>query len=503
MNGLKPLKKDWYLNPVATLYLMSQALIKVLIAGRGFGKSFVNGISVMIKVALMPRSRGLFIGATYTQILTNTLLPMKHAWQMFGYEEGKDFVIGKKPPAHFATPYQKTDRYENVVTWWNGTTIIFGSMDRPQLIRGGNFDWVITDEALLVKEDQYTQIVSPTIRGSHPLLHGKQGHLAEEFTSSMPYGSLGEWLLKKEKEADNPINDTFYIEGTSWDNVEILSEKVLKKWKRTMPPIIYQIEVMNKRIRQFGSQFYPSLTDKHFYTDSYEYSFIDNLGVDLSQVKKDSRWDKDCDPSEPINISHDWGAFNTITIDQYSRKPHYMNENFTVPPNTVRFINHMYVNHPRIHQDMAKDFCDYYRHHKLKKVYQFGDKSGNDRQANSKENLFQEFAHILKANGWTVVKQRTGDAEHLARHDFINRMHREQDPTLPRVMYNANNCKDLRIALESAPMKDFKKDKSSENNPRIKQEHATHSTDAHDYRLWFGFNPKINAKQYTSHAGFN
>ncbi len=137
-----------------------------------------------------------------------------------------------------------------------------------------------------MKEDQYTQIVSPTIRGSHPLLHGKVGHLAEEFTSSMPYGSLGEWLLKKEKDADNPINDTFYIEGTSWDNVEILSEKVLKKWKRTMPPIIYQIEVMNKRIRQFGSQFYPSLTDKHFYTDSYEYSSLTTWALILAKSKK-------------------------------------------------------------------------------------------------------------------------------------------------------------------------------------------------------------------------
>ncbi len=147
IDGMKPVKKDWYLNPVATLYLMAQHLIKVLIAGRGFGKSFVNGISVMLKVATMPRSVD-FSSVPLIPRYYEHLLPMKHAWQMFGYEEGKDFVIGKKPPAHFATPYQKTDRYENVVTWWNGTTIIFGSMDRPQLIRGGNFDWVITDEAL-------------------------------------------------------------------------------------------------------------------------------------------------------------------------------------------------------------------------------------------------------------------------------------------------------------------------------------------------------------------
>jgi hypothetical protein len=502
MMNLKSKREDFYLNPVAMLYLMAQQLIKILIAGRGFGKSFVNGISVMVKVATLPRSRGMLIGATYTQILTNTLLPMKSAWEWFGYKEGIDYVVGRKPPATFDNPYQKPDRYENVITWRNGTTIVFGSMDRPQLMRGGNYDWVITDEALLVKEDQYTQIVTPTIRGSHLLLHGKPGHLGEEFTSSMPYGSMGEWLLSKQAESNNPDNDTFYIEGTSWDNAEVLTEKVLKKWKRQMPPIIYQIEVMNKRIRQIGNLFYPSLTDRHWYTDSYEYSFIDGLGLNIGNAKKDSRWDKDCDPNEDLNISHDWGAFNCITVDQYSDKPVFINEHFTIPENTVRFINYMYSHHPRIHKDIAHDFCEYYKHHKKKRVHQHGDKSGNDRQANSKDNLFTEFGQILTNAGWQVIPARKGDAEHLGRHEFINTLHRQEDPTLPRVMYNANNCKDLRIALESAPMRDGKKDKRSEGNPRVKQEHATHGTDAHDYRLWFGFNPRVTARRYQSEVSF-
>jgi hypothetical protein len=113
---------------------------------------------------------------------------MKSAWAWFGYKEGIDYVIGKKPPAYFDKPYQQPDRFDNVITWWNGTTIILGSMDRPQLLRGGNNDWLIADEALLIKKDSYDQIIATSIRGSHPLLKGKKGHLSEEFTSSMPYG---------------------------------------------------------------------------------------------------------------------------------------------------------------------------------------------------------------------------------------------------------------------------------------------------------------------------
>lgn len=492
MKVLKGAKKNFYLNPIAMLYLLATQLVKVLIAGRGFGKSFINGISIMMKVAAMPRSRGLFLGATYTQILTNTLLPMKSAWEWFGYHEGIDYVIGKRPPAWFNKPYQKPDRYENIITWWNGTTVVLGSMDRPQLIRGGNNDWLIADESLLIKQDQYQQIVAPSIRGSHTMLQGKPGHLSEEFTSSMPYGSMGGWLLDKEIEAKNPDNDTFFIKGTSWHNRKVLTDKVLHKWKRQMSTITYLIEVMSERVRQYGNSFYPALTEKHWYTDSYEYSYIDSLGMNLKAVKKDSRWDKDCDPNQPLNISHDWGAFNCITVDQEDKK---LNE--------VRFINYMYVSHPEILDDLAQQFCDYYSHHKKKTIHQYGDKSGNNRVGNAKLTNFDQFADILRKNGWRVIREKNGDVEHLARHNFINNLHREEDDRLPRIRYNTNNCKDLQIALESTGWKREKKDKSSENNPAIKQQHATHGTDAHDYRLWFGFHHITRPSTYHSPASFS
>jgi len=473
---IKPVKKDFYLNPIAQLFLKAIQLVKVLIAGRGFGKSFINGISILMKVALLPRSRGLFISATYTQILTNTLIPMKFAWEWFGYKENVDYVVGRRPPKWFEKPYQKPERYENVITFWNGTTIILGSFDRPQLLRGGNNDWFIVDETLLINKDQLDQIVIPSIRGSHPIFKDKTGHLSQQYTSSMPYGNLGAWLLEKELESKNPDNDTFFIKGTSWHNRVILTDKVLNNWKRQLPTIIYLIEVMNFRIQNLGNLFYPSLKDKHWYQDSYDYDFIDGLTQDRKELKRDSRWDKDCDPDVLINISHDWGAFNSITIDQYKRND-----------NTIRFINCMYVSHPEIHIDLAKKFCEYYKHHKYKVVHQWGDKSGNKKEANSKLTYFEEFAQVLKKNGWSVSRKKIGDIEHLERHRFISKMHNEDEARLPKVRHNLNNCKDLKIALESAPMKGSKKDKKSENNPAVKQQHATHLTDAYDYRLYHGF----------------
>lgn len=480
---IKPQKVEKYLNPILQQYLASQQLFRVLIAGRGFSKSFGNGIDVSGKVEHLPRSKGLFLGVTYTQILTNTLLPMQSAWEQYcNYYEGVHYVVGRKPPDHFDAPYQRPKKYENVITFWNGTTLVFGSFDRPQLIRGASYDWVIVDEALLIDKAQYDQIVIPTIRPTNPIFKGRPYHRQKSFTSSMPYGSMGSWLLDVEMKAkQDPVN-YFYIEGTSWHNRDILGDETILSWYRDLPLIQYLVEVMNKRVRSFGSLFYPALTEKHWYTDSYEYNFIDTLGLNQKEYKKDSRWDKDCNPKRPLNISHDWGAFNCITIDQEEA-------------DEVRFIKAMHVTHPKTIDDLADEFCKYYVHHQEKVVYQWGDKSGNNKQANAKLTFFEQFAEKLRDNGWRVIRKKIGDVDHLERHRFIVNMHKESDTRLPRLRYNANNCKDLRISLESAAMKKDKKDKSSENKSSIKPEHATHYSDAHDYRLYHGFKNKVSKNQ--------
>lgn len=462
-----------YLNPISQLFLGATQPVRVLIAGRGFSKSFGNGIDVAKKLEILPRSKGLFVGPAYTQILTNTFLSLKSAWdQYFDYQQDRDYVVGKKPPAWFKTPYQKPERYENVVTFWNGTTMVFGSFDRPQLLRGGSYDWVINDEALLTPKDMYDQIVIPSIRPTHPVLKDLPHHLQQSFTSSMPRGGRAAWLTDYKIKAKQHPKDYFYIEGTSWHNRLVLGDNTILGWKREMHPQEYQVEVMNRRLIKIGSVFYPMLTDKHWYTDHANYDHIDSLGY--SKFERDSRWDKDCDPDAPLNISHDWGAFNCITIDQETQKE-------------IRFLKGMHVRHPSILDDLAKEFCRYYKHHNCKLVYQWGDKSGNNKVGNAKLTNFEQFAEILRANGWRVIRKKTGDVEHMERHRLINKLHREDDPKLPRIRHNAANCKDLRIALECAGITaDAKKDKGSEADPTIEPQHATHYTDAYDYRLYHG-----------------
>jgi hypothetical protein len=264
--------------------------------------------------------------------------------------------------------------------------------------------------------------------------------------------------------------------GSTWMNRVVHGDKTILQWQMEMNNNNYRVMVLNQKVTNFGDTFYPVLGPKHFYIPKAN-SKIDVIPLkQIATTPRDASFDEgtgDYNPTLPLHISHDWGKFNCITIDQEY-------------PKEIRFIKAMHVHNPKTIDNLADEFADYYRMHKTKLLYQWGDKAGNNRQANSKHNYFEQFAERLRDKGWRVVRKKTGDIEHLERHRFISKLHAEDDARLPRIRHNANNCPDLRIALESAGMKDSKKDKSSENNPSIKPEHATHYTDAYDYRLYHG-----------------
>jgi hypothetical protein len=472
------------MNPVAQIFLQAEQAYKVWLAGRGSSKSFTGGVSQSRKVELMPRSLGLFTSPTYTMIYTKTLIPMKAAWEQHcGYFEGIHYVVGKVPPKHFEKPYHKPHRYENVVSFWNGRSIIFASFDRPALISGGSYDDVENDECYMIDKDDYDNFVIPTVRGTHPSFRDCPIHLQQAFYSSLPFKNQGDYLLDYRAKALQNPSMYFFIGwepnakvqlGSTWMNRKVLGDKAILQMKAEMNEYAYQIMILNQQVTNFGDTFYPNLSPRHWYIPLANDKLISIPLNKLDTFKRDASYDEgtnDYSPALPLHISHDWGKFNCITIDQEH-------------PKEIRVIKQMHVHNPKTIDDLADEFAEYYRMHKAKLLYQWGDKSGTNRQANSKLNYFEQFAERLRDKGWRVILKKTGDIEHLERHRFIAKLHAEEDPRLPRIRHNASNCPDLKIALESAGMKDDKKDKSSENNPSIKPEHATHYTDAYDYRLY-------------------
>jgi hypothetical protein len=488
-----------YLNPVSQMHLIAEAPYKVLIGGRGFSKTFGNGLNQAKKIDLMPRSCGLFTSPTYSMIYTKTLIPMKAAWeQHLGYIEGIHYVVGKAPPKHFEKPWHKPQRYENVITFWNGRTIIFGSFDRAALISGGSYDDVDNDECYLIDKDDYDNFVIPTVRGTHPSFKDVTIHLQQCFTSSMPFKNQGDWLLGfYPKSKTNPKMYSFIgwepnatvQKGSTWMNRIVLGDKAILQMKAEMNEHSYKIMILNQQVSSWGNTFYPALSAKHFYTPRANDKVV-SLPIDKLNFKRDASFDESTDdynPDMPLHISHDWGVFNCITIDQEY-------------PKEIRFIKGMHVENPNTLDDLADEFADYYRMHRVKIVYQWGDSTGNNKQANSKLTYFEQFAERLRDKGWRVIKKKTEYIDHLERYRLIATIHKGEDKRFPIVRYNATNCADMRIALEATTMKDDKKDKSSERNQSIKPEHATHYTDAHDYRLYHALKKRESKDSYDPYS---
>lgn len=470
----------YILNPVTQLYLQSPQKVKVLNLGRAGGKSYGNGVDISLDLKVLPRAKGLFLGLTYSQILSNTLLPVTAALETYGYIRDVHYVIGRRPPSYFQTPWQKPEKYDNIITFWNGYTINLASFDRPQLLRGGSNDFIKVDEALLVNKDKYDEIIIPTLRPSHTMLRDKPRMLHQHFTTSMPYGTMGSWIFDIEEKAKVKPKDFFYIEGSSWDNVDILGEEVILRWKDSMTPVRYQIEVLGKRIRNIGNRFYPNLSEKHYYDFSDNHDFLDSFEFDLKALKglkddPDSRLDTDVNPDRALDISFDFGAFSCMWVAQLKSLDYCL-------------VNSFHVKHPDTINELVDKFCHYYRHHRAKTVMVYGDKGGKRRDERSYSNTFQMIAARFRHHGWTYIKKKTADINHWDRHLFISEVMEEPINTKwPRIRINRSKNKDAIISLESAGLTENReKDKSSEKKA-IAQEHATHYSDAFDYLIYHKF----------------
>jgi hypothetical protein len=473
-------KEVHFLNPVSQLYLMAPQRVKVQNIGRGGGKSYSNGVDIAQDLKLLPRAKGLFLGLTYSQILSNTLLPVCSALEAYGYYRDVDYVIGKRPPGYFRTPWQKPEKYDNVMTFWNGYTLILASFDRPQLLRGGSNDFAKVDEALLVNKDKYDEVIVPTLRPSHIMLKDKPRMLHEHFTTSMPYGNLGSWIFDIEEKSKTDPKSFYYIEGSSWDNVDILGEETILNWKSSMTKTRYEIEVLGKRIRNVGDLFYPNLTDRHFYDFSDDADFLDSFEYDLEAIRRfssspDSRMDIDVNSTKPLDLSFDFGTFSCMWVGQMHGDDYLL-------------VNSFFVKSPDTVNELVDKFCQYYQYHKNKVVFVYGDKGGKRRDERSYENTFQLIQKRFKEKGWVMYKKKTADINHWDRHLFISEVMEENPMNRhPKIRINRMKNKDAIISLQSAGMlPDRQKDKSSEKKA-IAQEHATHFSDAFDYLIYHKF----------------
>lgn len=478
--------KEFYLNKIQwairDAFLSGEYKNVVAVCGRGTGKSFTIGNYLFSCIDTMPRSRGILGGPSGNAILNRILPSVQESWERMGLKEGReeDYVIGQKPPSHWEKPISKVEDFRKVISFWNGSAIDLVSFYNEGAARGPSYQFFAGDEMAWVRRENFAQAVFPALRGGYynkaslPIYPNKNGEIEKpEFgkivvkglryyweipfrenpfycstlvCTSQPYLEKGQWVWDYETDPD-----VFYIEGTPFDNQEVLGPDYVKRQRKVLSEVEFRIEILNERIRQKTDGFYSKFkSDKHV--------------IDKNPY----------DSTRELQLSFDFGKFLGCIVCQD------INGQATV-------IDNLYVNNGSV-EDLMKQFEERYSTHSNRRVTVYGDVSGNNKRGpeHNFTSVYDELQNAFIDNGWIYYRPYYPfNPPHSEKHLLINKALEESNAMnmVPIRIYE--ECRALIASIMGAGMMDdYKKDKRTEhpNNP-TKAEESTHLSDAFDY--WY------------------
>jgi hypothetical protein len=521
--------KKIHLNIPQLLYWIVKARLSIMLWGRATGKTEGPGAQhCMENMNIMPRSLGGIVSSSYDKIFTMVIPGLVQGWEKFGYLENLHYFIKKFPPEGFFKdkPFREPKKSEHYIPWWNGSGAVLASLDRPSTSVGLNLDWLYGDEARLFKEKSFNDVLL-TVRGNASHFGHLSNHGAVLLTTDLPKDSRGQWLYRyidemdpkaiqliiglqqkianlnkdyadlpkrQQKSVDKEIDkineycnemrkDLVYVSfASSIDNIHALGLDVIKRFRRMLSELDFQVSVLSNRLEQVENGFYINFDDdtNTYVPDESAWAYLDNLQVDWSKdrPRKDWRWDGDLQSDQALDIALDYNrAISCLVIGQE-----------TLQEDTVR--NFMYVEAPKMLKDLILEFCDYYRGYPTKVVNYYYDHTALlGRNASSDIRHADEVKYILAENGWNVIDCYLGQApSHRSRYYLINKLFRGDDARLPKVRFNRGNTEDLVRSINNTGTRrgqdGIQKDKRSEDDPNVKPIDATHPGEAMDQLLY-------------------
>lgn len=532
-----------------------QAKLKYLIAGRATGKSFINGAEVDENVRLMPRGITTVTQDTLGQALTKTLPSTFKYLEMLGYKKydpktkSGDYVICGKPPAHFYEPFERVMSHEHMITFSNGHALYL--LSQMSGARGPNADYNITDEALTIDKLKFDQEAAATNRGNEEqfgFLSKKPiyKHHGSTFTSSMGYLPEHKWMTNPAKyyeeeagirifEVWNKIvnlqlqlikakidNDEklavelwkesirlkkkitpfvskdgiLFMLANAFDNVHNIGFSYILKMYQVMDMVTFMIEILNYYLDKVTNCYY-AIDERHVYykadNDDYIRGLADNNDFNWDVLQhRNSLYDSDCDPNQPLEVTPDWGSKISLIEVAQERMYDFVTGMITRTDNN---INEFFVkpedNPDTMINTLIDKFCDYYQFHKKKTVIYTVDTYGDIKLANSKKTYNQHAISRFEKNKWRVIVRKHPGKEppHNDKYLLWRYMLHETDTTLPKKRFNGARCKYTLISMNNTSVIQkingtFEKDKRSEARSSVLPEEATHFGDAVDKRIW-------------------
>lgn len=463
--------------------------MKMFIGGRGAGKSATIGHQDRYRMSAMPRGKTFLAAPFFGQILNKTIPSYLETLAFWGLKEFDSkrnpygqFVLFKKPPSHWPTPYSSGQDYSKIITFCNGYSKELISLYGSDSGRGGSYDGGDIDEAALCDKEDIDKVLLPSLRGNMFRFKTHLHYMVGYYTSPA-WLPKGQWIYDFEDLAKEFPDEYLFIESRTADNAAI-SKHQIELLRKTLLSLEFEVEVMGKRISRLPNGFYPTFSDKkHVVFDVTRHSFDEKTGL---WICKDSF----IDDSLPIETSWDFNAsFTSLLVSQQLGKEHRIEEPLWVKDAKDKSLV----------VALAELFCEKYQNWKKKVVDIHGDRNGNNRYAGATATHYEEVRRVLQSKGWQVNLKVSGlDSQYHIRHMIIADILGESNPNWPVIRMNGNKCKAFIYALQNtAILKDFKKDKSSEASD-MAQEKATHLTDCFDniivrkFAKLFGQNSNID-----------
>jgi hypothetical protein len=166
------IKRQIELSEPQSEVLASRASIIAEIAGQGGGKTGTLSWSVGQLVTLLPEVKG-FIGAnTNMQLqqstMTGVLGTLKRDFGMTQYDKHTNpkghFVIDRAPPSHWKRSIHEFNKFNGIMSFWNGQRTFLGSLENYSAHDGKQFGWAHLDETKDTKKEALTTVILARLR---------------------------------------------------------------------------------------------------------------------------------------------------------------------------------------------------------------------------------------------------------------------------------------------------------------------------------------------------
>ena len=513
INREAPDAEPRFMNWVTQLMNMCMPWSCWWFAGRASAKT-TQLLAERLKQAVIecPGAPFAWIADTYSNLHQNVIPSLLEGLRFLGWEEGSEFIIDKQPPDNWRRKmYNVVSNFKHTMTFYNGCTVTFFSLDRPSIGAGRSFVAIFGDEIKYWKEEQFTNILK-TVRGYYARYGQNPWYRSRTFTTDLPNPNhIGEydWCFKIVKSMDRErvkllikvslvYNDTRVQYAATLQRLhsaeleeapsstidklkkeladaETTMERWRKRWEKARQRVTMAIISSTfVNLDVLGTEFFndeqseslegfetnilsirPHLAaNQKFYptltADNFYADGYDNSVIDKFQYG----WQEDCsvlrylDRGRLLEAGMDAGNMLSMVFGQRTGK-------------TYRLLKELYTISPQTERDLADKFLAYFKpmQHKVLRLYY--DRAMNNYQK-QRADMATKIKQAIERNadghptGWRVILMSRGQGDIYSDVEYrfmMALLSGNLQDRLFSLLIDRHNCECTKAEMENCPTK--------------------------------------------------